>query len=207
MKVATLGPKGTCSEEVAVAYVISQGWAVDNSLVLCNTFEDAVEMLLGDSATQAIVPAAYMNYHNIVFQNMGRISVYDVLYSRTSSFVLAGKPGKDPEKVLDRRLAVACHHAPSHLLTRLTFDFDHVDAASNAVAAQLVNDNKADLCITQSRAIEEINRSTSLDETLHIYEYYGSVDMIWSVFQLGPSKKNTSFWRGYFNNFHDVDTC
>jgi CheY-like chemotaxis protein len=183
--VATLGPSGTCSEEVALSYVHERGWANADALKLCPSFEEAVALVLNGSADEAIVPAAYANYHELVFRNIGRLRVRSTLFSKTPAFILAGKRRLPIPDAVGRRYRVASHRSPSPLLERLTFPLQHIEASSNSAAAQLVAQGGADLCITQRAAVAAVNKNLPQDDRLEVITHFGAVGMLWGVFERG----------------------
>lgn len=197
MKIATLGPQGTCSDEVASSYIADLGLSQDD-LELCKSYEEAVDLVLTGAADQVVVPAAYMSFHEIVFRHTDQLRVHEILYSQTPIFVLAAKRGFVPAQGDTRVYRLACHHAPAPLMDRLKFPAERVDAASNAYAAWMVSDGKADLCITQLKAIEAINREVPPERQLEVIETYGPVDMVWAVFERGAPTLKRHFWRGHF---------
>ena len=198
-KIATLGPKGSCSSEVVSSYIADLGLSVED-VVLCKTYDEAVNLVLTGAADQVVVPAAYMNFHEIVFRNPDRLRVREILYSQTPVFVLAAKRGFFPAPSDTRVHTVACHHAPAPLMDRVKFKADRVDAASNAYAVWMVSDGHADLCITQLKAIETLNREVPPERQLEVIETYAAVDMIWAVFERGTSAGKRHFWRGHFGD-------
>lgn len=198
MKIATLGPQGTCSSEVASSYIADLGLSLE-ALELCQSYEEGVNLVLTGTADQVVVPAAYMNFHEIVFRNIDQLRVHEILYSRTPVFVLAARRGWIPAQSDARVYRLACHHAPAPLMDRLKFQADRVDAASNAYAAWMVSDGHADLCITQSRSIEALNREVPAERQLEVIETYDAVDMVWAVFKRGAPTLKKHFWRGHFD--------
>lgn len=197
MKIATLGPNGTCSSEAAASYIADQGLPLED-MELCGSYEEAVNLVLSGAADQVVVPAAYTNFHEIVFRNTDQLQVHEILYSQTPPFVLAAKRGFVPAQSDTRVYRLACHHAPAPLMDRVKFPAERADAASNAYAAWMVSDGKADLCITQLKAIEAINREAPPEGQLDVIETYGPVDMVWVVFERGASTRKGHFWRGHF---------
>ena len=197
MKIATLGPQGTCSSEVVSSYLADLGLS-QADLELCKSYEEAVNLVLAGTADQVVVPAAYKNFHEIVFRNTAQLRVHEILYSQTPVFVLAAKRGLVPTQSDTRLYRLACHHAPAPLMDRLKFRADRVDAASNAYAAWMVSDGHADLCITQLKAVETLNREAPPERQLEVIETYDPVDMVWAVFKRGAPTLKRSFWRGHF---------
>lgn len=197
MKIATLGPQGTCSEEVAIAYLRKLGLDPNICLSLCESFEDAASKTLTGQADRMIVPAAYTRFHNITFDNIGKMHVVDVLYSKTPAFLLAGRRELSPAMPC-RRYSIAAHPSPAPLLKRLSLEFDVVDASSNSTAAWMAANGEADLCLTNQRALSDINSKVALNQQLELIEYFGTVDMVWAVLELGQSDIDRNFWSGDF---------
>lgn len=199
MKVATLGPAGTCSEDATAAYIRDRGWPLRESLLLTATFEEAVEQVLSGAVDQAVVPAAYMNFHDLVFRNLGQLQVHEILYSQTPVFVLAGRRGRYGGRPAEYVYKIACHHAPAPLLERLRVRAERLDATSNAGAAWMASDGRAELCITQLKAVEVVNLEAPPEKRLEVIETFGPVGMVWVVFERGSSDSDWPFWRGRFN--------
>ena len=63
MRVATLGPSGSCSEEAALGFLRERGEG-EVAPILTRSFEDAAGFVLSSEAEYAIVPAAYINLHD-----------------------------------------------------------------------------------------------------------------------------------------------
>jgi hypothetical protein len=197
MKIATLGPVGTCSGEVANSYIADLGLSPE-TLELCSSYEEAVNLVLTGTADQVVVPAAYMNFHEIVFRNVRQLRVCEILFSQTPSFVLAVRRGLTINEGEGRLIKVASHHAPASLMDKLKFLAERVDAPSNSSAAWMVSEGKADVCITQSTSIEAVNSTSPTDRQLDVIERFGSVDMVWAVFGRGVTSHGRHFWRGHF---------
>ncbi len=199
MKVATLGPAGTCSEDATAAYIRDRGWSLNESLLLTDTFEAAVEKVLTGAVDQAVVPAAYMNFHDLVFRNLGQLQVHEILYSQTPIFVLAGRRGQYDEQQDGHVYKIACHHAPVPLIEKLRIPAEWLDASSNASAAWMASDGRAELCITQLKAVEVVNLQSPPERRLEVIDTFGSVGMVWVVFERGGADCGRPFWRGHFN--------
>jgi hypothetical protein len=136
-----------------------------------------------------------MNFHKIVFQNIDQLKVSEILFSQTPTFVLAIKRGRRVDELDRTPRKVASHHAPSPLIDKLNFVTERVDASSNARDAWMVSKGEAELGITQSKAVEAVNRVATAEGQLEIVETFGPVDMIWAVFERGASARGFSYWR------------
>jgi hypothetical protein len=193
-QIGTLGPSGTCSEDIAYAYIQHKGWELHDALRLFTTFEDAIDSLYLGEVDRVIVPAAYSRYNEIVFRHTDWLAVREVLYSKTPAFVLAARSGFDRQT--NHHPLLACHKAPSPLLAKLNFEFEFLEVTSNAVAAQKVKDGEASLCITNERALNFTNLSLAPKNKLCVLEYFGSVEMVWIVFEKKRTESLESFWIG-----------
>jgi prephenate dehydratase len=184
-RIATLGPRGTCSEDVSLAYLRRRGLAAGGCLRLTDSYEDAVELVLSGEADAVVVPAAYRDYNEISFSHLERLRLVDMLYS-TPSFVLVAPSEGGTEAECPR---VACHPSPSPLLRQLSFRFEHVLAPSNAAAARMVLDGQADLAVTFCGSYDAYR------DRLRVTRSFGAVDMVWAV--LGPGRAGSAvgaFW-------------
>jgi hypothetical protein len=205
MNIVTLGPQGTCSCEVVSSYIADLGLSLED-MELCKSYEEAVNLVLIGAADQVVVPAAYMNFHEIVFRNTNQLRIHEILYSQTPVFVLAAKRGLVPAQSDTRVYTLACHPSPAPLMDRLKFQADRVDAASNAYAAWMVSDGHAELCITQLKAIETLNREVPPERQLEVIETYDAVDMVWAVFKRGAPTLKRHFWRGHFEEITTLES-
>lgn len=199
MKLATLGPHGTCSEEVSIAYLTELGVDASQCLELYPSFEAAVEAVLAGAADKAVVPAAYVRFHEIVFANLGDLCVGEVLFSKTPAFLLAGKP-PIALAVEGKEYSIASHKSPAPLLSRLTFSWKMVEAPSNAAAAWQAANGETDFCLTNKRALVEVNGTESNAVRLELIEYFGAVDMVWAVFERGQRNRDKNYWSGHFDD-------
>lgn len=198
MKVATLGPQGTCSEEAAAAFLAELEASERESLVLCDTFQEAVELVLKGEVAAIVIPAAYVNYNRLTFENIDRLRVREIIYTQPT-FVLAARE----DFVLshtERPRKVACHRSPSPLLGRLEFPFEQIEAASNSAAALMVSNGECDLAVTNITSLEHVNCIAPPGKTLRAERWYGSIDMIWAVFEKGSSSdRKRPIWVSSFS--------
>jgi hypothetical protein len=185
LRIATLGPAGTCSEDVSAAYLQTRGLPVAECLDLRGSYEDAVALVLRGDADLVVVPAAYRDYHEISFSHLERLQLVDILYSAPAFVLVAPAAGRAGPPARPR---VACHPSPSPLLRRLDFRHEPITAASNAEAARMVADGRADFAVTFQGAFE------AYAPALVILRSFGAVDMIWGVFGRGREGALGSFW-------------
>ena len=81
----TLGPSGTCSEQVGKRYLRKQKLP-ETSILLTQSFEDAVECLKDGRAERMLIPSAYRKTADIIFDNATDIVVIDAFPSPTPEF-------------------------------------------------------------------------------------------------------------------------
>lgn len=196
MRIATLGPKGTCSEETALAYLADLGIETGEHLDLCASFEEAADRVLSGEADLVIVPAAYKGYNDIVFRNFGQLRTKEVLCTLTPEFVLAGRKSI-PMPSMGRTYSIASHPSPEPLLDRLTFPHSIVKSSSNSDAAWRAAKGETDLCLTNSRALDEVNGEVVDEQCLHVIEHFGATGMEWAVFERGEGDEGEKMRRRF----------
>lgn len=182
VRVATLGPRGTCSEHTALGMLWASGESIESArdcVLLTSTFEDAIHDVIVGEADRALVPAAYKNYNEIAFSHVGQLQVIGVVTSPTPVFVLAGR--RHSSRTATRLSRIASHPSPAPLLSRVAGNFVRVDALSNAAAAWMVINGEADLCITNRFAVEAVNGAVDAGFELVELQMFGSVEMVWAV--------------------------
>ena len=190
--IATLGPPGTCSEEVALAYLKDQG-VPEQALLLCESYETALQMLLQGEADKFVLAAAYRHFHEIVFANMGMLRLKDVLHSRPR-FVLAVRNGfqwadaKAP-------LVVASHASPAPLLQAIDIRHTWREAASNARAAHLLAAGEVDLAITNETSLRALTAASGGQSPLQTVREFGGIDMIWGVYERASAERDETAFR------------
>jgi hypothetical protein len=180
--IGTLGPHGTCSEAAARKFLSSQGIPKNRQIVtLYPSFEQAFYAQKKHDVDLVIMPAAYQKFNEIVFRNLGQIFVEGLIHMPTPPFVLVSKP---EFKLRSSQVPfIACHESPAPLLERFNFKFERLIAASNAIAVQMVRDDEADLCVTNEDALKVINSELPSKSKLCVLEWFGSVDMSWTVYK------------------------
>jgi prephenate dehydratase len=123
--ISTLGPTGTCSEQAAQYFM--QVSKLSGDVQLHSSFEGALETLYNKQATHAIVPSAYKQFHELVFNYHPDIQITGTFLMPTPELVIAGLVEPDYS-------VVACHPSPRPMLERLFPDATVVEAKSNSQA-------------------------------------------------------------------------
>lgn len=170
LKIATLGPKGTCSERAAIHYANKN--SIKYKTVLCDTFETAIKKLMFQIVDIAIIPSAYRELAEIVFENMSDIELSDVfLYSTPGLVIATGYKDVSTKKIE----TMATHSSPSILARKCFPNAKLIYCSSNSVAALKVVNGEVDACVTTKICVEMNN--------LHIVNDFGEVPMGWNVFK------------------------
>lgn len=158
----TLGPTGTNCERAAVEWFRRIG-ITTGSVHLHPTLEDALEAMPLDGQAALLGCVVYPELHNLVFQNLHRITLADQFLMPTHRMVLASRDGEMPR-------TVATHPAPQSLvpvgLTRIL-------STSNAQAAHDCATGATDGCITTLPAVDA--------HGLHVVEDFGPVQMGFTI--------------------------
>lgn len=167
--VHTLGPTGT-NCEIAARYWLSQRGDSSSRVVLHDTLEHAVVGVLEAPATSALLGCiVYPQLHEIVFQNLGTMSLRECFVYPTHPMVLARR--SSPEGLDARITTVVSHAAPVNLLDGLGVDIRLAD--SNSQAALRCADGETDACITTIVAAEACG--------LAVVKDFGPVAMGYSI--------------------------
>lgn len=166
IRIATLGPAGTCSEKAAEMF--SGKLDGETEVELYATFEEAVERLQNDKADYVIIPSAYRKLADIIFESRTRIQISEIFQYPTLNLVLATE-SEDKEIHV-----VASQSSPSSLIKGHLENYQLIEAKSNSDAAQLVMNHAADACIT-TNVCAEANYMVILKD-------FGSIKMGWNVF-------------------------
>lgn len=175
MVIATLGPPGTCSEKAAHYFDLME--KLDGTIVLRDSFEDAVDMTLRGDSSFAIVPAAYPGIADIFFDNIDRLSVHKLFLHSTPDFVFAcQKNSPYPQGTIH----IISHRAPIILSRQVSEIFDveisTTLAQSNAVAAIKIAEGEFSYGIT--------NAASANHYGLQILVNFGPVHMAWLAFAM-----------------------
>ncbi|AAT89084.1 hypothetical protein ATY41_08910 [Leifsonia xyli subsp. xyli] len=141
---------------------------------LHNTVEDAVAAL--DNPGEAVMAcAAYPALHNVVFQNLGTLTIVDAFLMPTHSMISATRPGTDPDDIV----TYAAHPAPQSLVPKSA---QWTPSTSKSQAASDCAEGRTDACITTSAAAERYGLVTIED--------HGPVDMPFTLHAAPSSRHN-----------------
>lgn len=165
VRIATLGPRGTCSENTAREF--ASGRFLKSEVVLKNNFEECINSVIRGYSDIAIVPSAFKELNELIFRNLGKIRILGSFVFNTPALVLA----KGDKRKIKR---VATHPAPEVLLERIGFRGKRIRSASNSASALMVVGGKADACVTTEIA--------ACDNRLKIIKNFGEIPMSWNVF-------------------------
>lgn len=165
-RIATLGPAGTCSEKAAKVFAKNLG--EETKVELYSTFEEAAECLQKDKTDYVIVPSAYGNLADIMFEGRCKIQLSNVFQYPTLNLVFA-------TKCVDKEInIIASQSSPRNLIEGYLENCQLIEAKSNSDAAQMVLNHIADACIT-TKVCAEANSMVILQD-------FGSIMMGWNVF-------------------------
>lgn len=176
----TLGPELTSSAYCATA-VTHAGALQCRGITLHPTFEEILEIVEDDGQSLALVPNAYAGVNE--FYMSTRLSLIASLVldtplygiaARTEGYLDLNHPAKD-------KYIVSTHPAPARLISQLLpvgVPFEIITTDSTVAAAERVADGKADMCLSNIKAIK--------DAGLHPITAMRPITMLWSVF--APAK-------------------
>lgn len=170
LKIATLGPEGTCSERAAIYYANKNN--VKYKTILCDTFETAIKKLMFEIVDIVIIPSAYRELAEIVFENMDDIELSDIFLYSTPGLVIA--TGYEDVSI-DEIKTMATHSSPSILAQKSCPNAKLTYCSSNSASALKVVNGDVDACVTTRICVEMNN--------LHIVKDFGEVQMGWNVFK------------------------
>ncbi|MCG7498656.1 hypothetical protein MHO82_17450 [Vibrio sp. Of7-15] len=162
-EIHTLGPKGTNCEKAAYHYIKEK--KLDAEVILHDSLESAVEVVLKKTSSALLGCVVYPDLHNIVFSNLENMQLGDVFLLDTYEMVLASREGVESE--IKR---VASHPAPQNLVPE---GLDIQLCSSNAQAAHLCSSLEVDGCITTSEAAR--------NKGLKLVRDFGKVKMGFSI--------------------------
>lgn len=181
MKLATLGPKGTCSEAAAVSYLNQRNLSDVYEVTLFDSFESVIQNLISEKVNLAIIPCAYVHYNKLLFGNLGEIKIHEVMHEETPPFVLAST--KDPASFnTEEEFIISSHPSPAPLIEKLPYKCRQTITKSNVISAKMVVEGSADFCITTTKAISVLEKESMQSVKFHILKTFGSADMIWIIF-------------------------
>lgn len=177
-EIVTLGPLGTCSQQIAEKYLaanhVKNG---SNLIVLTDTFEKAIELAKVSPETKVLIPSAYRKFADIVFDNKDWLSIEDCFLSPTPAFIFMKRSGLN---LVDIK-SVASHATPVALLQEVidTKKVEIFDASSNANAAEKLSQYLVDACLT----VESKRTDAMLKSGYEIVKNFGGAKMSWNIFR------------------------
>lgn len=176
----TLGPELTSSAYCATA-VTNAGALECRGIALHASFEEILTVVEGDGQSLALVPNAYAGinefYMSIKLTLIASLVLDTPLYgiaAKTEGYLNLNRPAKD-------KYIVSTHPAPARLISQLLpvgVPFEIITTDSTVAAAEQVADGKADMCLSNIKAIT--------DAGLHPITAMRPITMLWSVF--APAK-------------------
>lgn len=171
--VATLGPPGTSSEQVAHYLLASVNRSSTGKCTLCSSYEEACERVTTCKSDLLLVANAYAGIDR--FYMASQTSLLFQFVRDTPPYGVAALPG---QPLPERRLVLATHPAPSSLvpwfLRGMALNVELAFVSSTSEAALAVKRGEADLCVTTFCATEQYG--------LHFISPTRSICMLWSVF-------------------------
>lgn len=171
--IVTLGPKKTSS------YYVSQKF-LNNNILSCkdiitkNNFDDVHKYLCENIKSLAIIPNAWLGINNFyIHKDLELVSSF---LCDTMPYYFAGKLQSIEE--YKSPLKISTHPAPSIMIESfLSKKTKHetIFTESTELAAQMIVNNKADICLSNELAIKDSN----LNQLSPSFK----ISMLWSVFK------------------------
>ncbi|WP_139738302.1 prephenate dehydratase domain-containing protein [Actinomyces wuliandei] len=171
IRVSTLGPSGTSSEQAAKHFLEHLG--ADNGQILLHlSYHDAAISVSNGEADYLVVANAFHGIND--FYMDPTTDVHSVFHMLTPMYGLA----KRPNISLPTQLEVISHPAPVALITELMpqgYECTRIiPANSTASAAKAVNRGDYDVALTTHPAAEQNN--------LRFFSNQRPIEMVWTVF-------------------------
>ncbi|GAA3763234.1 prephenate dehydratase domain-containing protein [Streptomyces tremellae] len=175
--IATLGPRGTSSEQAALYLWADRGTSGPATIELYDTYERAGAAVFDGTATHLLVANAYA--HVNTFYMSPRLRLAGAFVFDTPQYGIAVSPGH----AVGSRPRIASHPAPVPLIEELIPEeyraAELVLTDSTSAAAAKAQALDTDLALTTEPAAKA-NHLQFISRTRPIR-------MLWSVFQLGTS--------------------
>ena len=163
----TLGPAGTNCEAAARHWLEQSNIvgfsAVERSVILHRTLEDAADAMMVDKNSALLTPIAYPQLGDLIYSNIGRFQIIDTFIIPTYEMVLASNCSAYPR-------VISLHPAPTKLLGD---QFKKRFVESNVIAAIDCSHKKSDGCIT--------TRDVAVKYNLRVVKSFGRVIMGFSL--------------------------
>lgn len=148
IKVFVLGPKGTNIGQAAKLWVEAKGLNAKANLHFCSSPKEALSLAKGISDNGSlpifVLCAVYFDLHKLFFSNLDDCFFVDHFYMPLDNMQLCSRAALF--ELLPERAVVAVHRSPMPLVEGI--DLEILEAKSNAHAALLCREMKADLCVT-----------------------------------------------------------
>jgi bacilysin biosynthesis protein BacA len=177
LRVGTLGPNGTSSEQAAMHFLEKTSVPKNKkNIILYDTFNEVLEALVKNKITLAIVPNAYDRVNE--FYINPNTELVELFVHDTPPY---GLVKRKKEKIPVETCKIATHPAPIKLvdlfinkLRKKPHNYNVQLVNSTSMAAKMVKDGSADLAIT--------NEIAARNYELEMVALYGKIKMSWSVF-------------------------
>lgn len=166
IKIATLGPEGTCSENAAKNFISKK--ELNAEIILKDSFQACLTALDKKEADIAIVPSAFEKLNELIFRNLNKIKITESFVLNTPALVIAKNNAKEIKKV-------ACHPAPFILIDNIFPKDKIIFTSSNSISAIKTANKEVDACLTTEIAAKKNN--------LKLIKNFGEVPMSWNVFE------------------------
>jgi prephenate dehydratase len=167
--IATLGPKGTSSENTAFFLEKTiQGATVK----LFDSYEEASDFVACTSQSILLVANAYREINK--FYISSEVQAIAAFFLNTPPYAIAAKESFELQDT--NVINVASHQAPSHLVRQLLPKNKCIvlDASSTSKAAKMVSSKSADACLTNITACKNEGLVFKTDEV--------NIKMLWTIF-------------------------
>jgi hypothetical protein len=171
--ISTLGPSGTSSENTALFLRTKLPQKTD--IKLFDSYEEAANFALSTSHSLLLVANAYKRINEFYISNASKPLLS--FFFDTPPYGIASRHDINLIELGHvRKLRIASHHAPQHLISQLLagLPFDVIDAASTSLAAEMVSTGEVDACLTTKTACEK--------ERLEFKSSEVNIHMLWTAF-------------------------
>ena len=174
LRIATLGPAGTCSEQIAIQHFNNEARPAE--IILYPAFEESVQKLIDGEVDLVLIPSAYLYIRDIIMDNAGIIQIVDAFVHSTPPFVLVADASISKDNLL-----IAAHPSPTPLLKRILTNPKVVEARSNSDAFDKFVNGEVTACLTV-KSEKIIPRLGQLNRFEIAITEIGSIHMSWNIF-------------------------
>lgn len=173
--IATLGPKGTSSEFVAIDLMLKLG-IKDKNIFLFDSYEKAFDSVKRKKNSLLLVANAYNNIHDFYMDD--EVTLIGSFIKETPLYGIASKKSEKKDFFLEKNIEIASHHAPKSMIDTIkkkyNLNINVIDCLSTSEAAALVDKGKYSYCLTNEQAKDKYK----LNFILPIKQ----ITMVWSLF-------------------------